>query len=354
MEESCETALDCSNSTLIKDCYQENIFTDEEDFCDCHNWIGWFGPLCDKPGPTIHYNRVTACILLIWHTFNFLTALKSFFIYLKFNRNNQPILKSNPVFFVTCLMMLSSFAFILNVCLDIPSLYDHTYFEVSVQNSFIFGEIIEVQAKNRNIRLLLLPLGAILHFISCLVIVLSWLSIFEKMNQVFHVSKIYSEARIKQMIYVTTVFTFTFGCLFSVLNLLSELLLIYFIGTLLITIWYTISYLKFKKIFLLFMDNELDEKEKRTLKLVKTTWLINASCFVVVIITTVLLIVSLNIHSVIVEIGGFNYLVIFLNLQSLAGLTSISYTSYYVFRINKNLLQQYYPDKILSWVSQPL
>lgn len=350
MDGNCVSALDCSNNTLIKDCYQENKFLDEINFCECQNWVGWTGPLCDQPGPTVFYSRIALSIILIWHFFNFITAIKSTFIYLKYNRNNQSLLKSNPIFFVALLTVVASFAFLLNNSIDVPSLYDHTFFEVNIQNSLLFGEIIEVQAKYRNIRLFIVPFGVVSHFISCLIIILSWLDVFDSIDKVFYIEKIFSATLIKRVIFITTALSFIFGTVFASLNLISELVIMYFIATLLLTIWYTVGYKRFKKLYILFMDNDLDERERDSLNLVKTSWLVNATCFSIFVLSSLVLAASFNIHKEIIKIGGFNYLMLAITIQAVSGITSVSFTSYYVYRINKNLLHKTMATKSLSWI----
>lgn len=301
---SCIDAENCSSSGVLQECYEENNFRDDVFFCDCSNWFGWVGENCDTPTSTVYYFGFSYFFFLFWTLFNLLTlgGVLILFIRSKSIRGKD----TNPVFFVALLAFLGSFSLLLRLFITFKTIYDPSYFEVVETASLIFSNT-SVQRKLLSPATILFLAGWILIGLACLQMVLSWFDVLENINKVFPLKRRISNKSLKTIISSIMIFVCIFFFIFSALNAVFEVIFGYTLGSIVLAVGFWIGYLRFRTGLISLLHGSLGETEKKAIKLVKTAFKVNATCFTAIFFFTLVYYYGITTHLKELKIGGFNY-----------------------------------------------
>lgn len=350
--DECFETNECNiNSSVLKICYESNLFEKRTNFCDCSSWYGWEGENCDEPTSTSFYLRTVIIILALIQVFNVLTASKTIYLYLKYNKQGQPLLKLNIIFYVAVFVLCSSCCSLIVDSFRLTAAWSPDFFEQTTAESVFFDDTDEVVTKYWTLTLYLIIFSAIFLMFAALFIILSWIDVFEEVTELFHLHSFISRKVLKRVIItVSIIISFAF-IIFSALNAPNEILIVYFIGAICLTFGYTIGYCRFKSMMKKLLKDIQGNQENEALRLVRNSWLINCFSFIGFIISTLISGYGLSVFEERLKIGGFNYFGIFADLQGSFGLLSVTYTSYYVYRINKNLIAKNHPNLNVGWTT---
>lgn len=337
----CETAADCGNSTPFKECYQENIFTNETDFCECSTWYGWVGQNCDEPGPTIHFRRIMSILFVTWTAFNFITLSNTCLQYYKHNVDKKSNLTNlNPIFYVTCAGILAEIFLLSGEILSLLLSLEPTNVELVERKT--------IESKFRNSYFVVITLGSFFQGCACILIVLSWLDVLKSLQNVFDTSFCMSEKRLTTLITWSGVIVTTITLISLIFDLALVVNIMFLVGSLFISLSYSFAYLKFTKTLQTFaLKNNSSEGQKNALNLVKNSFLVTTVCFTGFFITTVIFIYGSFASKKLTPIGGFNYFIVDAYLIFAFLYLNITYTSYYCYKVNANLAKK---QREMTWV----
>lgn len=349
MEEvECTDSFDCVNGSVIKQCYENNAFSEETFFCDCSNWFGWIGENCDKPGPTIYYIRITTVFFLAWTLFNIVTLSKTLFLLARHSFRKISIKDLNPIFYVVLFDTLASFGLLIGRLIESPSYFDSTQYEV---NEIDFGstQVIQVDRKFTFASNFAIGFSSLFLLFSSAIIILSWLEVFNKMNNIikldgFIYEKVIKKTIISMVIIITVVFI-----IFSSLNILGVVILIYSVSAVLLIIAYVVGYCRFRNRMISLLNGSLGSKEKKALCLVRNSCKLKVFCFSALLLFSIAFFFGFSNSVEILKVGGFNYVLLFLDATNVSALISITHTSYYTYSINEKLMKNAGSADKTSW-----
>lgn len=343
MEQNCEVSFDClANSTVAKQCYEENDFREETFFCDCSSWYGWTGENCDIPTSTVYYSRLVICFFTVWGLFNIITLFKSLYLYLKYVYDVKTPRNFNSIFYVLLFESVASFLLLLVRLLQLPSFFDSTLFVVSSDSEEnILGPDVQIKSYSGGTGLFLF-LGIIFHGFASTVIVLSWLRVFNTISRMIEPDYELVSEKIMQRLIIGSLLAFyiIFIILLSVEDLRIGSFFLSPIGAIFLIAFNVTGYVKFRNKMNSFLEGNLGYSEKRALMIVKRSCQINVVCLTAVFANFSIAVVGLDVHDRVLKIGSFNYFLIFIDIAFLFGMISISYTSFYVHNVNRNLLKK--------------
>lgn len=342
----CEDANDCSNSTIIRECYEENNFVEEVFFCECSNWFGWVGENCDEPSSSIYYNRIMFVFFTIWNLFNIVTISKVIYIYLKYNYKKTGFKNANPVLYVAILVFLSAFCLCILGFTRVISFYDPDQFIV-VNSKSLFFESVGVERRLTLVNDFLLLFGGTFQALASVQIILSWLDVFDKMNKIFEVKLCVSEKTLKRIIASTIIFLTILFIILACFEAVAEITFVYVLASLVIAIGYLVGYYRFRSRMNGMLNGSLGGKEKRALRVVKTSFKINTICFTGILFCSLIYYFGFTNHLRILKIGSFNYFLIFTDIAVALGFITLTYSSYYCYRINIRIIKT---DHFISWI----
>lgn len=355
MSFQCEESSDCvANSTITKQCYEENNFRSDILFCDCSSWYGWSGENCDVATSTIYFSRFSFFVLASWSLFNILTLSKTLYLFFKYSFDVKKVLSSNYILYVIIFDLLSSCSIFLLKVLEAPATFDSTRFAVSEDPDIISrGADIEI----RNVSDLttgLLILGVLLHVFASTVIILSWLQVFNSMSKIINPGdELISEKTIQRIIIsIITAFTVTFVLMSSIRAARNGVFFLVPTACVLLAISYLVGYFRFRHKMNFFLSGNLGTGEKKALEVVKRSCQVKVVCLISLLVAVSIGNSGLEAHLKVLKIGSFNYFLFFIDIAFAFGTFSITHTSYYVYKINKRLINRKtnFED---SWVPLP-
>lgn len=326
----CVDAFDCSNTTLVMECYESNNFRDDTFFCDCSNWFGWIGPNCDEPSSTLAYLKVQFGVFTFWHLINISILGRVMFIYLKFSFKTFNDI--NPIFYVALFEILATICFLLYELLQVPSFYDSDFYETQNSKSLVFSST-GIERKYSTVTDVFKLFGGIFQGFSALQIVFSWLAVLEQFNRTFAFQSYISEKQLKKIFLSIGVVVILFFIILVSINAVDEGTLAFTIAALILTIAYIVGYCRFRSRMKDVFDFTDGTQEARSINLVKKSAKINTLCFTMVLILTLIYYVGSVKHLEIMKIGGFNYFFVIIDLSFVFAIYQISYTAYYAHRI---------------------
>lgn len=336
----CESAFDCSNNSLFRECYQENNFRDELDFCDCSSWFGWKGDFCNERGPTVYFRGVIALFLIFWNIFNFTTLGNTLRNHTKhiLLKNQFKIKSINPVFYVMLLSLTATTLFIYVDTVRLLTAIDSTYFELAESTSLFSDDLLlEIVQKSNNIYFAIVVLSITLQGIAFMVISLSWLDVLRQFNELFDLNFCVSESKLQKMIGGTIILFSVSFLLTILLRAYTEFSAMFLLGAILLSVSYAIAYHRFKSSFKLMQFNQANSATKSALKLVRRSFQVTTVCFFGICVSNLVYLYGLFNFKEVLVIGGFNYFMIFDLAGTFFGYYALSYMSYYSFKVTSNL-----------------
>lgn len=338
----CKTAADCGNTTPFKDCYEENYYRNETNFCECARDYGWIGENCDEPGPTLYFMRIFTFMFLLWTTFNVLTFCNSLFLLIQHERKNRTkILNMNPIFYVMCHGVLAQTCFVVGEVLSLITAFNS---DTVILNGSSLG------TRNGGYYVIAITLGVFFQACACLVIVNSWLDVLRSVQKVFNTSFFMSELRLKRIFMRSSVVIVSVILTSILLNLVFVAIAMFLVGWLLIAVSYFVAYVKFRNTLRRFhMASESSKGQKKALKLVKTSFLVTTVCFFGIFFTTIMLIYGTFVSKKITRIEGFDYFIINAYVTLAFLYLNLSYTSYYSHEITANLMKNQPKSSWVPW-----
>lgn len=345
----CEDPFECSNGTVVKECYKRNNFDSREFFCDCSNWYGWTGDDCNEPTSTIYYHKTVFSFFLVWNMFNLLLLIKVVYLFSRYHLNLRRKKGINPIFYVALLEILVTVCFLGYEFIQLPSYYDATYFEPINSNSLLF-ESSAVERRYSIVADFLLLFAGTVHSLGAILIVLSWLNVFEKMSHVVDFNGI-STKKLKTLIIITfAIVAVTFAVLAS-FKAVAEVNFGYIIGSFIISASYIVGYLRFRNRMKWVVKNKLTKTEKHAILLVKRSMQVNTICFSSLIIFSIIYYLGIIYHLQILRIGGFNYFLLAIDIMFAFTLLSVSYTGFYAHRTILALIKEELSLTAISYFS---
>lgn len=341
----CETATDCVNLTVYKECYEENNFKIENNFCACSSWHGWTGDDCDKTGPTIKFRRFISLCFLAWTTTISVTLFNTLYHLMKFNFNKKKkLMENNPIFFVLCSAALAEFVFVISESLRLRFAFNPRFVELDVNNS--------VAPKNEHVYYVILTLGCFFHGCASLLIALSWLDVLNILQNMFDTSFCMSEKKLKMVIMFSgiSVTLVTLASIILRLEALSNLM--FLMGSLVIAISYSFTYVKFNAALKSFcLANESSRGQKNALSLIKNSFLVTIFCLSCFIFITAATIYGMTVSSKVIRINGLNYIVMIMRSAFGFLYLNITYISYYCHKITVNLTKNQSKQNWIPFIS---
>lgn len=98
LNQSCQITSECTEETqgsfnIVKQCYQEPLWSKDSFFCECSSWFGFTGKACNLPTPFLWYRRVAEPVLLSWAVVLVLMFLVSIIRFLRrlFKNNKRKV-----------------------------------------------------------------------------------------------------------------------------------------------------------------------------------------------------------------------------------------------------------------------
>lgn len=114
-------------------------------------------------------------------------------------------------------------------------------------------------------------------------IILSWLSVFDKLNKTFPEDPFYiSEKKLKYCITTTISVIVVLLVTLASIKAVAELAFVYAMAALGLTLCYLVGFCRFRNKVKAFLGESMDDKERRAVALVKRSFEINAVCLFVV------------------------------------------------------------------------
>lgn len=196
----------------------------------------------------------------------------------------------------------------------------------------------------------LLIIGAGFQVFALLQIVLSWFNLLTKLSEVFPPNnKKISERTIKRIVYGSSIVYLLIILTLGLVSL-AETPIISALFSIILTIAYLIVAYRFRKLFKSIQESTYNQSTKLTktkaFSLVKTSIRINTICLLFILIFSILFYFTLITIETSVKVGGFNYSLPFINIAFFAGLTMMTYTSYYAYKVNVRILK---PNYRVAW-----
>lgn len=337
----CDSAAECSNSSLFRECYEENNFRAELNFCDCSSWFGWKGALCDERGPTVYLRTVVASLFILWNIFNFSILGNTLRHYTKCKllRKESRFKKINPIFYVMTLSLTATICFIYVDFIRLLTTIDPLHFELAESTSFFSDDLLlEIVQKSNNIYFAMVILAIALQGIAFMVISLSWLDVLRQFNEIFDLNFCISESKLQKIIASTTIIFCISFLLSTALQAYTEFSVMFIVGTFLITVSYGVAYFRFRSSLKILQIENNDKTNKSILHLVRRSFQVTTGCFIGILVSNLIYIYGLNNFKEVILIGGFNYFMI-VDLSGTAfGYVSMGYMTYYSFKITCNLV----------------
>lgn len=330
----CSDAVNCSSSTIFKECYVENNFRDDVFFCDCSNWFGWVGENCNEPTATLYFFGITYVVFLFWTLFNLVTLGRVLLILVAENKFKAQDI--NPVCFVALFAFLSSLCILIRLFGRSKAIYDPTFFEV-IDTPSIFFSGSNVQRKFHSPFTIIFSAGWILQGLSCLYMIVSWLDVINSINHIFPLKTAVSDRSLKIIISSTMIFICLAFFILASLNAVVEIVFGYTIASFILAFGFSIGYFRFRTRMETLVGGNLGPIQKRAIILVRSAFRINTVCFIgVFIFSQVYYYGKLN-HLKILKIGGFNYFLLLLHIAHSFAYATTTYASYYSFRVTKRI-----------------
>lgn len=332
----CIDAINCSSSGVLQECYEENNFEDDMFFCDCSNWFGWVGENCDVPTATVYYFGVSYFFFLLWTFFNIATLGRVLLLFIQ--TKNVKGRDTNPVFFVALLAFLGSVCLLSRFFIRSKGIFDSTYFEVLDSSSLIFSST-SVQRRFVSVDTLFFAGGWVIQGLACLQMIVSWLDIFQQIDQVFPLHRTISDRSLKIIISSIMIFVCFVFLVFTALNAVVEIMIGYALLSIILAVSFLVGYWRFKNGLNELVQGNLGTQEKIAINLVRTAFRVNGISFSVIAICTLIYYYGITNYLRILKIGGFNYFFVVLDIALFFGYSTATYASYYSFTVALRIIK---------------
>lgn len=344
MSNECNITSECTLANgVLRECYRENIFSEEVFFCDCSNYHGWVGENCDEETPFVYWERAVSIVYVIFQLYFVLIPItRTVFFYTCYRlKTKKPVEKqgNNVALSIAFFIWTLSAFFIANVALRVRTFYDPNFFVVKVFN---FRETI--QAGYYDCEYTTFLLGTICHLLAIVLIMFSWLSVLVKVSEIFpNTENIISERSLQKIIATSSLLI---SVAFITLFILTDkvfLTVFTSVLTLVGTLFFLVTYFRFRKV----TKTMIGSGSSKQLNLIATTFKVNVTCFTLITVLSAIFFALATQHLRVLGVGAFNYIQVVREVTSFITLVALSYTSYYVHRIVVNISKS---EKRKDWL----